>query len=467
MERLKKERQTLETAASKLLSAALKAGAEAAEVCATYGVQTKMALEKQDFHLASTDDGYNLGLRVVTGGKQGFSSTNSAEAADLKEVASKAVEILQFSPENPYVAIAPSENVSKETPGVLWDDALFDLSLQTQKDWTKVMADEGTRDPRFRLNDGAVSISAGLYLILNSHGTHKLEKETSLSWSVMGMGVDGDKITSFDYFSQLMRSAQGAPDKISTTTRKFRDFILSTLKSGPAKSYKGLVAFSPRAVLDILVSGLNGHLNGRSVAEGTSRWKIGDLGTSKFNPLFTLRDLPWFTDRFGSAFFDREGTPTADRTIIHQGRLESFFLDHYAAKALKSTSTGHALGGPTTPPSVGAHCLCVSPGDEPLVSITRKITHSQKEFLLVHRFSGQVDPITGDFSGVAKGGEWWFSGERAYFVSETLISGNIFDVLGDQLYALSKETEVVDSHGESPTLIADGVSVTAPGPKTV
>ncbi len=465
MERLKKERLNLEAAASKLLSASLKAGAEVAEVCATYGVHTKIALEKQDFHLASSDDGYNLGLRVLVKGKQGFSSANSIEASDLKEVATKAIEISRFSPENPYNTIGPSENISKEAPTSLWDDALFDLSLQTQKDWTKVMADEGTKDPKFRLNDGAVSISASLYLILNSHGTRKMEKETDLSWSVMGMAVEGDNITSFDYFSQLLRTAAGAPDKISASTKKFRDFIISTLRVGPTKSYKGFVAFSPRAVLDILVSGLTSHLNGRSVVEGTSRWKKEDLGKTPFNTTFTLRDLPWQTDRFGCSVFDREGTPTANRVIIEKGSVKAFFLDHYAAKGLGTPSTGHAVGGPSAIPSVGPHCLCVDGGSEPLMAITRKVNQSQKEFLLVHRFSGQVDPITGDFSGVAKGGEWWVSGERAYFVSETLISGNIFDVLGTQLYALSKETEVVDSHGESPTLFADGVSVTSQGSK--
>jgi len=78
----------------------------------------------------------------------------------------------------------------------------------------------------------------------------------------------------------------------------------------------------------------------------------------------------------------------------------------------------------------------------------------------VHRFSGQVDPVTGDFSGVAKGADWWHCGERAYSVKETLISGNIFEGLKKNIFGISQETKIIDSNAESPTMILDGISVT-------
>jgi PmbA protein len=461
MERLKKERNQLENTASKLLSHALKAGAESAEVCGTYGVKTKITLEKQDFHLASSDDGYQLGIRVLLDGRQGFASCNSVDPQELKDVAAKAVEIARFSPQNPYNVILATENVAKEAPSDLWDDALFDLSLQTQKDWTKLMADEATREPRFRLNDGALSISAGLYLVVNSAGTHKLEKETDLVWSVMGMAVDGDNITSFDYFTELSRKAARVPDRIVATTKKFRDVLVANLKSGAASSYNGLVAFTPRAAMEVLVSPLEYHINGRNVVEGTSKWKLDTIGQPILNPAISLVDKPWLTDRFGCTVFDREGTPTRHQAAIEKGVLKQFFFDQYAGTALNRPSTGHAVGGPSGVASVSSHCLCAEAGEEPLNSLYRRTFQTQKDMLLVHRFSGQVDPVSGDFSGVAKGGEWWHAGERAYFVKETLISGNIFDALGKNLFGMSKETEIVDGQGDCPTFIINNVSVTS------
>jgi len=460
MQKLSKERSHLEAAAAKLQTLAVKAGAEVAEVCATYSVSTKISLEKQDFHMASTDDGYNLGLRVLIKTRQGFASCNSTEANDLKDVANKAVEIARVSPENPYYNITTSENISREAPEGLWDNSLHELSLQTQKDWTKLLVDEATKDKRFRLNDGATGITTGLYLVLNSLGTHKLERESTVSWNVMGMGVDGDQISSFDYFSNMARKTQGVLEQIRSTTAHFRDGVLATLKTGPGQSYKGVVAFSPRAVNEVLLAPLAYHLNGRNVVEGTSRWKVKDLGGTVLSPKITLTDRPWLTDRFGCTLFDREGTPTQNRIMLENGAIREFYADNYAAKALGRKSTGHAVGGPSAVPSVSPHCSVLSPGTESREDLIRQISSQRSEFLLVRRFSGQVDPVTGDFSGVAKGGEWWKNGERVHFVKETLISGNFLEVLGAALVGLSSQTEVINSGNESPTLFADNVSVT-------
>ena len=112
-------------------------------------------------------------------------------------------------------------------------------------------------------------------------------------------------------------------------------------------------------------------------------------------------------------------------------------------------------------PTVSSHCLCIDRGEEPLDKLLRRVVEQQKDFLLVQRYSGQVDPVTGDFSGVAKGSEWWHGGERAYCVNETLISGNLFEALGNSLFGISRKTEIVDSAEESPTLVVDNVSVTS------
>lgn len=457
---MNKEKQLLDDAASKLLGLALSSGAERAEVCASYGQRTKIQLEKQDFHLASADDGYQFGVRVLLGQRQGFASCNSTDPKDLKEVALRAVEIAGFSPQNPNYGIEASANLPDKAPSSLWDEALSKISVQTQKEWTKNLLDEALRDPRFRLSEGSLTLGSAAFLVVNSQGTHKLRTDGEVTWSLMGMGVEGDNITSFDYFQNMARRLEGLTDAIRNTTRVFREKIVGNLKQGRAKSYKGLVVFSPRACLDILFSALTHHLNGRSVVEATGRWKNADLGKQVLNPLLTLRDEPWLADRMGCAAFDREGVPTLSRTLVEKGVLKSFLVDGYAGKALGLPSTGHAQGGPGGIPYVGTFTLCVSGGTEPLASLLTRARQQQSEILVLDRYSGQTDPITGDFSGVAKGGEWWINGERAHCVKETLIAGNLFDVLGRHLFGVSKEVEVIDSAEECPTILADGISVT-------
>ena len=65
MQSFKKERLQLENASSKLIALALQAGAKTAEVCSTFRQSTKITLEKQDYHLASSDEGASFGLRVI------------------------------------------------------------------------------------------------------------------------------------------------------------------------------------------------------------------------------------------------------------------------------------------------------------------------------------------------------------------------------------------------------------------
>lgn len=459
---LEKEVKIIESAAGKLMDMARKAGADNAEVFATYGRSTRITLEKQDFHLASSDDGNQLGLRVLVGERQGFAASNSLTVTDLKETAAKAVEIAQFSPGNSLFAILPTRHVPKTAPTeALWDDALADVSLKTQKEWAQILYQEAVKNPLFRLNDGSISVGCGTKFCLNSHGTHKTESQTVGAWSLMGMAIDGDNITSFDYFSNQETHAARIPARLAESTKTFRETMVQGLRHGPAKNYRGLVAFSPRAVLEIIVDTLEFHLDGRNVLDGTSRWKRPDIGKGVIAEAFTLMDNPWFTDRAGATFFDREGTPTANRMLINCGVVSELLLDNYAAKGLNLESSGNAIGGPTAAPNVGSHCLCLEPGAAPWKDLLQSTSREQNDMLLVNRFSGQTDPITGDFSGVAKGAQWLKGGEPAYYVRETLISGNVFELL-NHCRGLSKEIEIVDSSQHSPFAILDGVSVTAP-----
>lgn len=461
MSSLDKERHQLEDASAHLLEAALKAGAQAAEVCSTYTNKTKITLEKQDFHLASSDEGFRLGLRVLKNRRQGFCSCNTLDTSDLREIATKAVEIASFSPENPHDTIQMAQNIPSQAPQPIFDEGLNNLSLQTQKDWTKLLRDEALKDKRFSINDGSVETGANISLVLNSAGVRQIEKDAFCSWSLMGMGIEGSEITSFDYFHWLSRTTRTTPELLVKSTRAFTKEVLASLKTGVPKSYKGAVLFSPRAVTDILLDGLTYHLNGRNLVEATARWKFLDLGKDVLNKAITVKDAPWLLDRSGFTLFDREGTPTSNRTLIGEGILKGFLLDHYAAHGLETQSTGNAAGSSASIPSVGSHCLLVQGGSHSLPDLMKAPGTKQQHLLLVHRFSGQVDPITGDFSGVAKGGEWIQQGDSLYFVKETLIAGNVFDALTNGILGVSKDTHVIHAGDEAPFMLIDNISVTA------
>ena len=462
MKPLKKEQKILEGAGEKLLSLALRAGADKAEVCAGFRQKSSIGLEKQDYHMASADEGFAFGLRVLVGKKQGFTCCNIADTDELKEIATRAVEIANFSPENPHLDIGASGNVPGEAPSELFDEQLNHLSLQTQKDWTEIMVKQAKKDSRFKINEGSVEVSSHLSLVMNSVGTHKVEAESLASWTLMGMGVDGDTITSFDYFQEIARKSESVPNRIHNSTSKFVNEVLANLQQGPAEPYKGIAVFSPRAVQEILLSNFVYHLNGRNLVEGTAKWKTSELETKVVSDKITIVDNPWLPERYGCSAFDREGTPTHPLTLIDGGQLKNWLMDTYSANALKGESTGHAAGSASSLPSVSPHSLTMLGGSLTKEELLKSAHSPSRGFLVVHRFSGSVDPVSGDFSGVAKGGEWWSGGARSHFVQETMISGNLFDSLGSALVGISKDTELVDCSDECPWLAIDQLSVTTP-----
>jgi len=58
--------------------------------------------------------------------------------------------------------------------------------------------------------------------------------------------------------------------------------------------------------------------------------------------------------------------------------------------------------------------------------------------IVLNRFSGNVNPINGEFSGVVKGGHYIVNGEINFPVREVMIAGNVFDALTN-LTGVSRE----------------------------
>ena len=116
-----------------------------------------------------------------------------------------------------------------------------------------------------------------------------------------------------------------------------------------------------------------------------------------------------------------------------------------------------AAGGARAVPGLGPHALTVSGGDGGDAAALRT---TLGKGLVVQRFSGSVDPASGDFSGVAKSARWVEGGEEVRSVRETLFSGNAFELLGKVL-ALSSSPEVVMGGCRAPWALIDDVSVVA------
>jgi PmbA protein len=79
--------------------------------------------------------------------------------------------------------------------------------------------------------------------------------------------------------------------------------------------------------------------------------------------------------------------------------------------------------------------------------------------MIISRFSGNVNPVNGDFSGVVKGGRLVKNGTIQHAVKEVMVAGNVFEAL-HRLNGVSKERKIIyDSI--LPYMRFDGISFTA------
>jgi PmbA protein len=250
------------------------------------------------------------------------------------------------------------------------------------------------------------------------------------------------------------------PDAIAPALERlleeFTSLTLGNLGAGRAESYRGPVLFAPDAFLDLFVAPVLGAVSAIAVQRGRS-----PLGTRKGQriaaPLLSIADEPHALDLSGAGSFDREGQPTARTPIVEAGVLAGWLYNGYAAAVEAVRSTGHARGGARSLPGLGPHAVVVAPGaDGTRADLRRTLGRG----LSVQRFSGTVDPASGDFSGVAKSSRWVEGGRVARPVRETLISGNAFELL-ERIVALSSASERVGGAARAPWALVDGLTVTA------
>ena len=128
--------------------------------------------------------------------------------------------------------------------------------------------------------------------------------------------------------------------------------------------------------------------------------------------------------------------------IIEKGRLNAFLLGLYASNKL-----GLPRGKNDTMNAI------VAPGDRSIGEIIASIDKG----ILVGRFSGGAPASNGDFSGVAKNSFLIENGKIGPALSETMISGNMADML-NRLRAISSE-QVVDGMSVLPYMAFDGITI--------
>lgn len=431
------------------LSVAVRLGADAVEVFGQTVETINSTVEKNDLQISKSLYETSLGVRAFVARRVGFASTN--DVAKIESACDTAVSLAKASPEDAH-------NVLPEPTDVPPLDGLFDPAAEdfAAADVVRQTADmlslAESIDPRVILNDAWFDAGIRDVAIANTSGLAVRERGSLFTYGAVATARDGDKVSSFDFQFDATRTVAGID--IGPPIRRVCEGALASLGAEVGESFKGPVLLSPNAVSELLVGILLFQLNARNGLRGRTRWKDA-IGQSVAVSGLTLVDDGRLLGGVATAAFDREGVPHKRLGLIEEGVLASFLHNAYTAHATGERNTAHAVGSARSVPAIGPTNLSVLPGH----ASVDELLSEMRQGLLVRRFSGNVDPISGDFSGAAKAAHLVENGRLTRAVSGTMIAGNVFGALKD-LSGISEECERVYNF-TLPYVRVENISVTA------
>ena len=439
----------------RLVELARAAGADEAEAVGFHSHKISVAFEKGDLKLTQVDQGGTLGLRVFREGRLGFAASNQSSPEALERLAHDANMVAKVSPPDEHNVLPDASGDVR--PAAPIDPAVLDWSVESAVETASDMVARTLAvDPRLAIDTASLDVGRSVTALATSGGVQRRDRSASTGVSLFGMAVDGDDVGGFDYWGDATRKLADLPGVIDSTIEYFTSAALGNLAAGAAETYRGPVLFSPDAFLSVFLSPVVSGCSAIAVQRGRSA--LADKsGEQIATPELTLVDDPTDLSLMGASGWDREGVPTERFELLKEGVLGGWMYNGYAAAVDGVRSTGHASGGARAAPGIGTHGLVTAPGHGgDKAAMLGRLDRG----LLVGRFSGTVDPASGDFSGVAKSARWVEGGQVVRSVRETLISGNAFELLRE-VAALGSEPQSIRSSARIPWALVDGVSVTA------
>jgi PmbA protein len=392
-------------------------------------------------------------LRIIKDGRLGFTTTT--DVSDGSVFVNNALESAHFGDLVSFTF--PTQQSSHNVQ-------CFDAEVEQLDEGNLVSLAEGVV-ARIKAYDPSLQIEISSdrtieeFQLLNTNGLELEDQRTSFGISVRVTRTQDDDILRI-YDSAYSRRKQDVDGTM------IADRIVQRLKwaerTARTQSKAMPVVFTPRGTVVLLLPLMYG-LNGRYAHLGAS--PLSDkLDQQAFDRRFSIIDDGRLDFTIRSSAYDDEGIPTAEKPLIERGTVRQFLYDLKTAAQANARSTGNGfkiegLHGRSFrwPPDVAPSSWLIPAGDQSVEAIL----HDQDEALLVEDVIGlgQGNVIAGEFSNNVAIGYLIQRGEIVGRVKNTMIAGNVYELLKERLIALSDRPEWFAGWLRVPTIAVDGVGV--------
>ncbi len=387
-----------------------------------------------------------IGVRVVRDHRQGFAWAGTLDADAIEATLADARDNARFAEPDEWVGLAEPDGV-EPVPFDAFDPAVAALA-PTRKIELALELERMVRsgDPRISgVRVATFSDSSSRFAVASSTGIAGAGRGAWCSMSALALAEDGDETytgagSTVGFRPEDLDLAEAADDAVVRATRLFG--------AAPTRSQRVTIILEPRIAATI--AGLLGStLTGERVLKGRS--PFGDrVGEAIAASSLTLVDDPTDHRSYAADVFDGEGLACRRNELVVEGVLQGFLYDSASGRRADRPSTGSAVRGVSSTPSVGCQALAIAPGSGSFETLLATIDTGVYVQSMTGLHSG-VNLVSGDIS-VGIEGLMVRNGQLAEPVREVTIASTLQRMLLD-IIAVGDDVEWLPGGTGCPTLV--------------
>jgi PmbA protein len=442
------DQSALANLAQRLVEAARRAGADAADAVAVRGVSLGVEVRDGRVEESERSEGDDVGLRVLVGRRQAVVSTNDVSGDGVAKLAERAVAMARVALEDKYVGLADPSLLARDLPDLDLLDP--DIPPTPELERRAREAEAAALSVKGVTKSGGASASAGMagLVLVTSSGFHGAFLRSNQSISTTAISGEGTAMErDYDFTSSPHAADLYSPERVG---RSAGERAVARANPRKVETCQVPVVFDPR-VSGSLVGHLVSAINGASIARKTSFLK-DKLGAQLFADTIRIIDDPLRRRGLRSQPFDAEGVSVKKLAIIDSGVLTSWLLDCSTARELGLATTGHAHRSVSSPPAPGPYNLHIEAGE---VTPGELMSDIRDGFYVTDLIGSGVNGVTGDYSRGASG-FWIENGRITYPVSEVTIAGHLLGMFK----SLAAANDLEFRYGiNAPTLRIEGLTL--------
>lgn len=412
----------LSTTADRLLHAATKAGADAADTLCVAGTALDISVRNGALESADRSEGVDVGLRVFVGNRVAVVSASDTSAATIDQMAERAVAMAREAPEDPFAGLADPDQLATTWPDLDLNDTSTPPTAAALQDTALRAEAAALAVPGVTQTDVAAAGQSQRQIWLATTGgfsagyTRTGHYVNAVAISGSGTGMERD----YDGDMRAHHSDLRSPEDIGQRAGE-----RATAMQGARRPATGACAvlFDER-ISSSLIAHLMQAANGAMVARGSS-WLRDKLSKPVLPDGIDLIEDPHRPRIGGSRPFDGEGLPTQRRAVVQDGCLMGFTVDLAYARQLGVAPTGNGARGTGAGPSPSVGNLTLTQGTETRDEMLRRMGTGLWVTSLI---GSTINPNTGDYSRGASG-FWVENGQVVHPVTEVTIAGSLPDFL--------------------------------------